>query len=207
MAVSDALRSARTDLLNRAEEWIYRANERQHWVFRIYDFGNELWARLVFRGVRRRARAYARTLEGKGDRAELRFLGEDDLDAFASLLARFDFKYLPPHPLDRASAAWALRRRSYLPFGIFHRGELVGYTLVRLFFPRRAVTGVWSLRSNHNRGFSQVAVKTTAEFTAREGLHDYVTVPIDNPHSLRGAQWAGWKIIRTNRRFHVLRHH
>ena len=207
MGVSETLRGWQARLLNRAEEWIYRANERQHWIFRLYDHCNEIWAGLVFRGVRRRAHDFVRTLEGKGDTAELRFLRLDDLDEFAAMLERFTFRYLPPHPLDRGSAEWALRRASYLPFGIYHGGALVGYTLVRLFFPKRAVTGVWSIPSNHNRGFSQVAVKTTAEFTLAEGLHDYVTVPVDNPHSLRGAQWAGWKIIRTNRRFHVLRHH
>lgn len=207
MGLADSLRRAQTRLLNRAEEWIYRANEQQHWIFRLYDRFNEIWAGLVFRGVRRRARDFARTLQGKNDSAELRFLTLDDLNDFAAMLARFSFKYLPPHPLDRASAEWVLRRNSYLPYGIYHEGELVGYTLVRLFFPKRAVTGVWSIPSNHNRGFSQVAVKTTAEFTLEEGLHDYVTVPVDNPHSLRGAQWAGWKIVRTNRRFHVLRHH
>jgi hypothetical protein len=199
--------SVSTRLQNRAEEWIYQLNEQQHPIFRLYDWGNEVWAKLRFRGVRRRAAEFARTLQGKGDTAELRFLTPEDSDAFADLLARFDFKYLPPHPLDRENAVWALRRSSYLPYGIFYRGELVGYTLVRLFFPGRAVTGVWSIPMNHNRGFSQVAVKTTAEFTLAEGLSDYVTVPVDNPYSLKGAQWAGWKIVRTNRRFHVLRHH
>ena len=61
-------------------------------------------------------------------------------------------------------------------------------------------------------GFDALAVfvhpdNPKTEFTLSEGLSDYVTVPVDNIYSLRGAQWAGWKIVRTNRRFHVLRHH
>jgi len=51
-----------------------------------------------------------------------------------------------------------------------------------------------------------VSVETTAVFTKAEGFADYVTVPLDNPYSLRGAQWAGWRIVRTNRDAHVLRH-
>ena len=99
-----------------------------------------------------------------------------------------------------------LRRRNYLPFGVLVDGRLVGYLLVRLFFPRRAVTGIWSLPNAYNRGFSQAAVQATGRFTRGEGLADYITVPIDNKYSLKGAQWAGWKIIRTNRRFHVLKY-
>jgi len=203
---SGSRESLGTRITNRAEEWLIDLNARNHWLFRAYDRGNELWAALVFRGVRERASRIDVPLEGKHDTGRLRFLTPADEKDFADLLARFDFKYLPPHPTDARSAARALRRRHYLPFGIFHQGRLVGYTLVRMFFPRRAATGVWSLPSNHNRGFSQMAVKTTAAFMKAEGFADYVTVPLDNVHSLRGAQWAGWRIVRTNRRAHVLRH-
>lgn len=189
-----------------AEVWIYELNERQHWAFGLYDAFNELWARLVFRGVRRRAARLDVPLPGRRELARLRFLTPADGVAFATLLQRFDFKYLPPHPLDERGARRALRRTSYLPFGIFAGEELVGYTLVRFFFPWRAVHGVWSLPSHHNRGFSQMAVKKTSDFTGGQGLADFVTVPVDNIHSLRGAQWAGWRIIRSNRRFHLLRH-
>lgn len=201
--------TAAEKLLCRAEEWIYDLNERNHWFFRFYEFCNELWASITFRGVRARASRYDAPLEGKeGPPCRIRFLTPDDEVAFADLLARFDFEHLPPHPLDRASAAAVLRRRSYLPFGLFDpAGQLVGYTLVRLFFPRRAATGTWVLRTPHTRWVARASVKTTAEhITKPEGLADYVTVPLDNELSLRGAMWAGWRIVRTNRRFHVLLH-
>jgi hypothetical protein len=193
-------------LLSAAELWIYELNERQHWIFSVYDALNELWARLAFRKLRRQAAELDVELKGKDDTERLRFLTPADEEAFAALLSGFTFKYRPPHPTDPRSARRALHRASYLPFGIFEDGELVGYTLVRLFFPRRAVHGVWSLPSNYNRGFSQMAVRKTSEFTGAHGMTDYVTVPVDNVFSLRGAQWAGWEIIRSNRRFHVLRH-
>ena len=54
-------RGLREKLLSRAEEWIYELNERDHWLFALYDHANELWSRLVYRGVRRRAAAFAPT--------------------------------------------------------------------------------------------------------------------------------------------------
>jgi hypothetical protein len=72
-------------------------------------------------------------------------------------------------------------------------------------FPRRAFTGVWTLPKHRNAGFSQAAVKRTGQFTDEEGVIDYVTVPLDNLPSLRGAQWAGWEPLRKNERFHLLR--
>jgi hypothetical protein len=150
-----------------AEMWIYALNERQHWLFRLYDGVNEAWARLVFRGVRRRAARFARELPAAEANTRLRFLAPADLDAFVALLAAFEFQYVPPHPLDRSAAARALRRASYLPFGIFRADELIGYVLVRIVFPRRAVS--------------------------------------DNEPSLVAAKAAGWHILRSNRRFHVLR--
>ena len=66
---------------------------------------------------------------------------------------------------------------------------------------------LWVLRTPHTRWVARASVKTTAEhITKPEGLADYVTVPLDNELSLRGAMWAGWRIVRTNRRFHVLLH-
>ena len=202
-------RTLREKLLCRAEEWIYDLNARDHWVFRIYEWGNEVWARMVFRGVRAAARRFDTILEGKaGAKVRMRFLEPGDEQQFAELLAQFDFTHLPPHPLDRAAAARVLRRKSYLPFGIFELdGRLVGYTLVRLFFPWRAATGTWVLRSENTRWAGRASVRATAEnITRAPGLADYVTTPIDNIASLRGAQWAGWRIVRTNRHFHVLLH-
>jgi RimJ/RimL family protein N-acetyltransferase len=188
-----------------AEMWIYALNERQHWLFGLYDAWNEAWAWLAFRGVRRRAAGFRRELASAEASAQLCPLAPEDLDAFAALLARFDFQHGPPHPLERDHAARALRRRSYLPFGIFLEGALIGYALLRLFFPRRAVTGIWLLPRYHGAGIAVAAVRATGELTRAERLPDYATVPLDNAPSLMGAQAAGWRILRSNRRFHVLR--
>lgn len=184
---------------------MYALNERNHWVFRAYDLANELWARLVFRGVRRRAGRIDAPIRGRDAEARLRCLSPDDLEAFAALLARFDFRYGPPHPRDRATAARVLRRTNHVPLGLFYEGRLVGYLLVRLFFPRRAVTAIWSLPVVHNKRFSVGSGLVTSAFTRAEGLDDYITVPLDNTYSLKAALGAGWRIIRTNRRFHVLK--
>lgn len=190
---------------NAAEMWIYALNERRHWLFGLYDAWNEAWAILAFRGVRRRAADFARELPSPEGGAQLRRLEPTDVDAFAALLARFDFNHPPPHPLDRVHAARALRRRSYLPFGIFREEVLIGYALLRLFFPRRVVTGIWLLPRYHGTGVAVAAVRATGELTRAERLPDYATVPLDNEPSLMGAQAAGWRILRSNRRFHVLK--
>jgi hypothetical protein len=43
------------------------------------------------------------------------------------------------------------------------------------------------------------------ELLRAESLPDYVTIPLDNAPSLVAAKAAGWHILRSNRRFHVLR--
>jgi hypothetical protein len=193
-------------LLDAAEEWIYQLNERNHWIFRIYDRGNELYAALFMRGVRRRASTLdAGVTVADGTAARIRFLAPADEEAFAKLLAALKARYLPPHPVDRNGAAHALRRRSYLPFGIFIADGLVGYLLLRLFFPWRAVTGIWTLPETHNLGLGQECLRQTGNFTRSEKLTDYATIPIDNVNSVRMANGAGWQTLRTNRRFHVLK--
>jgi RimJ/RimL family protein N-acetyltransferase len=203
---SDELALRSGGVQNWAEEFVYRLNERGHWLFRLYDWSNELFAALRFGSLRRRASTLDVPLQIRiGLEARIRFLHSEDEDAFADLCASFDARYQPPHLLDRVSVARALRRRSYLPFGIFVEGELVGYLLLRLFYPSRAVTGIWTLPDTHNRGLGQEALKQTAAFTHSEGLPDYATIPIDNENSVRMANAAGWKVIRVNSRFHVLR--
>jgi hypothetical protein len=192
-------------LLDRLEEWIYRLNEEQHWIFRLYDWFNELWARLMFRGVRARASRLDLVVSVKDCRARVRFLTFRDEDTFAEFLARLDVSYLPPHPLDRRSAGVALRRRSYIPIGIFVEGELIGYILLRIFFFRRAVTGIWMLASTHGAGIGRHTLYESVSFLEREGLPNYCTIPIGNEPSLRIAHWCGWRIIRTNRFFNVLK--
>jgi hypothetical protein len=198
--------SAWERVLSRLEEWIYALNERDHWIFKLYDAANGLWARLFFGGIRRAAAGFDEPLEGKGIEGRMRLLTPDDLDAFAALLAAFDFEYLPPHALDRETARTALRRKSYLPLGIFHGDDLVGYLLLRLFAPKRAVLGIWSLSAYQNRGLTTAACVAAAEFTRVHGYPNFITVPIDNVFSLRVGLAVGWKLLRTNSRFHVLRY-
>ena len=187
------------------ESWLYELNERNHWFFRFLEWGNDQYARIVYRGVRRRASRIDDEIPGRSRSARMRFLTGDDHDLFANLIARFDFSHLPPHGIDRATAAYALRRPSYLPFVILRDEEPVGYCLVRLLFPNRAFTGVWTFPEPENAGFSRAAVRRTGQFTDSEGIIDFVTVPLQNLASKRGAEWAGWSVIRQNRRFYVLR--
>jgi len=188
-----------------AEELVYKLNEREHWIFKLYDWSNEVFATIRFGGLRRRAGELDVAFETrKGVAARIRFLQPTDEAIFTELLESFDARYLPPHPTDRGSAAAALRRRSYLPFGIFIDDRLEGYLLLRLFYPSRAVTGIWTRPHTHNLGLGQEALRQTAAFTRSEGIPDYATIPVDNPNSVRMANAAGWQVIRTNRRFHVL---
>jgi GNAT superfamily N-acetyltransferase len=192
-------------LVDAAEEWIYRLNERDHWIFRIYDRFNELHASLVMRGVRARGSRLDREVEcSDGSSARVRFLTPGDEEALAALLVSLAARYLPPHARDRDTAARALRRRSYLPFGIFIGDRMVGYLLLRLFFPWRVVTGIWTLPETHNLGLAQLCLRQTCDFARGEQLANYCTIPVDNHNSLRVALGVGWRRLRTNRRFHVL---
>lgn len=198
--------SAIARVVDAAEEWIYRLNEADHWIFRLYDHFNEVHASLFMRGVRARASKLDAPVRCEdGSIARIRFLTVADEAEFAGLLDSLHARYLPPHGRDAGAAARALRRRSYLPFGIFVEDRLAGYLLLRLFFPWRAVTGIWTLPETHNLGLAQVCLRQTGGFSRSESLADYATVPVDNHNSLRVANGAGWKTLRTNRRFHVLR--
>ena len=191
-----------------AEEAIYRLNEKGSFIFKIYDLSNEIFARFRFAALRERASQLDVPFETRGGlAARIRFLAPSDQPAFAEMLSGLKGRYGPPHPVDSAAAAAALDRASYLPFGIFVEEKLSGYLLLRLFYPSRAVTGIWTLPDTHNLGLGQEALRQTAAFTRSEGLPDYATIPIDNHNSLRMANAAGWQVIRTNKRFHVLLWH
>ena len=205
MTDAGASSETRLSLQDRLEEWVYRLNEQQHWVFHLYDWGNEAWARLVFGGVRTRASEMDLMVSAGDCQAQVRFLTLRDLEAFGEFLSRLDVRYLPPHPLDRSTGERVLRRRSHLPFGIFVEGELIGYILLRLFFLRRAVTGIWMLASTHSAGVGRHTLLTSVEFLKRERLPNYCTIPLGNEPSMRIAHWCGWRVVRTNRCFHVLK--
>lgn len=187
------------------ETWLYELNEEGHWFFRFLEWVNDFYAALVYRGVRRRAARIDEAIAGRDRDFQMRFLGPEDEENLAELFSRFDFTYLPPHALDRATAHRLLRRASYLPFGLFRDGEWVGYFLVRLVAPRNCLTGVWSFPVPENAGLSRAACKRSGEFTDAEGLTDYATVALDNLASKKCAEWAGWVTLRANRRFYVLR--
>ena len=187
------------------ETWLYELNERNHWFFRLLEAVNDLYAGLIFRGVRRRAARIDESIRGRDREFRMRFLVAADAPILVELFAQFDFAYSPPHSLEADAVQGLLARPSYLPFGLFRDDECVGYCLVRLIAPRNCFTGVWSLPVVWNEGMSQAAVKRSGAFTDAEGLVDFVTVPLDNTASKQGAEWAGWQTLRANRRFYLLR--
>jgi len=195
-------------LLGRAEEWIYALNAQDHPIFRLYDAGNSVWARVAFGGVRSRARDFRAELRGRdGARAWMRGLAPEDEDALVALFSQFDFRFMPPHPLDQPTARRVLTSPHCLPLGVEDaEGRLVGYSLIRLFFPRRAVMGLWLLRSVHTQGFGNAAAFATTLLTRSEGLPNFVTIPRENLPSLATVLSCGWRLLRTNRGFHVLVH-
>jgi hypothetical protein len=198
-------RPAQRGFFKALETWLYDLNARDHWLFRLMEWVNDQYARGVFRGVRRRAAAIDDEIRGRDRPARMRALRPQDLDLFADLLSRFDFAHLPPHPLDRKAAALVLRRPSYLPFVILRDDEPVGYCLVRLIFPNRCFSGVWTFPSPENAGLSRAGIKLSGEFTDGEGITAYVTVPLDNAPSRKGAEWAGWFVVGENQRFWLMR--
>jgi len=201
-------------ILDRLEEWIYRLNEKDHWIFRLYDLGNEIWARLVFRGVRKKAESINEEISESGggqnsteagDEVHVRFLSDKDAPAFAEFCGKLSTRYLPPHPLDPASARAALKRQSYIPLGIFLNGSLEGYLLIRFFFPRRAVAGIWIFPSLHGKKYGRDAFWVSTCFLRACDLPAYCTIPIGNTPSVNTAKASGYEVLRTNSRFHVLR--
>ena len=194
------------DRLGRAlESWLYELNERNHWLFRFMEWGNVRYAAVFFRGIRRRAQNFDEVIPGRDRLYRMRFLKPEDEEIVANLFSRFDFKYLPPHSMKSRDVGWILRRPSYLPFGLFRDEELTGYYLIRLIAPRNCFTGVWSFPIPENLGLSRSAGKFGGSLTDREGIIDFVTVPLDNPASMKAAEWGGWERQRENRRFHLLR--
>ena len=187
------------------EAWLYELNERDHFLFRFLEWVNDLYAAVIFRGVRRRAARIDESIAGRDRDFRMRFLVPEDQALISQLFARFDFDYLPPHALDSDSARKLLVRPSYLPFGLFRDDACVGYCLVRLIAPRSCFSGVWSFPVPENAGLSRAAVKRSGAFTDAEGVVDFVTVPLDNLASKKGAEWAGWETLRANRRFFLLR--
>jgi hypothetical protein len=208
LALENPPRTPLARLLSRAEEWIYELNAREHPIFRLYDAGNALWARLAFRGARRRLRKFEARVHTKGGReAVMRWIPPDRDWELAELFEHFDFPYLPPHPLDRAAVRRVLEAPHCIALGIYGpQGQLFGYSLIRLFFPRRAVMGMWIHSNAHTRGLGQICSYATTRLTNSEGLPNFITIPRDNVASLRAVLWSGWRILRTNRRFHVLLH-
>ena len=187
------------------EAWLYELNERDHFLFRFLEAVNDIYAAVIFRGIRRRAAQIDDSITGRDRAFRMRFLHPGDAAMLAELFGRFDFDYLPPHALGDGSVRSLLKRPSYLPFGLFRDDECGGYCLVRLIAPRSCFSGVWSFPVEANAGLSRAAVKRSGAFTDAEGLVDFVTVPLDNPASKKGAEWAGWETLRANRRFYLLR--
>lgn len=79
-----------------------------------------------------------------GRAAIIRPLKSDDIEqllAFYETLPEGHFKYFRPHGFSRRDIVKVLERPYYLAYGLFIEGELVGYSLFKLYPGRKAFFG------------------------------------------------------------------
>ena len=95
------------------ETWLYELNERNHWFFRLLEAVNDLYAGLIFRGVRRRAARIDESIRGRDREFRMRFLVAADAAILVELFAQFDFAYSPPHSLEADAVQGLLARPEF----------------------------------------------------------------------------------------------
>ena len=93
-----------------------------------------------------------------------------------------------PHKTDLKSLRWVFSRNSYIPLGIFHEGNLIGYSLVRLLFPKLASYAIFVARDWQGRGIGTAALGKQLDFINQIGFNPSSAVNKANVKSLRMLQ-------------------
>lgn len=125
------------------------------------------------------------------DGLEYRPLLESDAD---SLVRFFDsqpeeaFVFFKPHDFDKETVLRLIRNRSYLAYGVFEKGEVVGYYFLRSFFMGKSYLGKMVDINHRGQGIGKQICKLSMDVATALGLHMYETISKDNLSSLYSTQ-------------------
>ncbi len=193
-------------LINLMYQLLVKLNRDHVEIFEFLIFFNDIWCRLFLRRLYRGDPFLpAGTLASKAGPVSVRACTEDDAEEISALLRQLEGKVLLPHRSDVASLRRVFRRPSYFSYRVEGSGQFMGYVLIRVFAPARAVFAIWLKPDQRGGGVGKVIAPTMVENIKKQRLTPYVTVTKDNEASLRMCLHAGYKIVRELPTFYVMK--
>lgn len=182
-------------------KWLYnlldRLQQRRSRWFDLVVFCNEIYIRFYFivTGRRWRMKPINEGFIVRGERFWLRTIDSTWLDR---LVEFFEGECTPeqkktfnPHPLDYRGMKKVFRRWHYITLGIFSEKDLVGYCVIRPFFPNKGLYAIIVGQRWRNRGIGAGALRIEVEYIAKIGLKPMSAVRNTNLPSIRILSKAG----------------
>ena len=148
----------------------------------------------VLRFSRRRAEALSEaSIQGEvaGQRAVMRPLGLDDLDAlqgFIEAMPESHMAYFHPHGFGRADLTAVLRSRSFMTYGLFLEDALAAYALLKLAPTGTAFRGRIVTYDYAGKGVGRFVSKYLSWQASLAGLRARATISRYNLASIKSIQ-------------------
>ncbi|MFH1593979.1 MAG: GNAT family N-acetyltransferase [Candidatus Omnitrophota bacterium] len=100
-----------------------------------------------------------------------------------------------PHKTDMKSVADIFQRTSHIPLGIFCNGDLIGYALIRLFFPKKGSYAIFVAQDWQGKGIGTAALEKELALIRNLGFTPFSAVCKKNIKSLRMLDKLGIEFI------------
>lgn len=127
----------------------------------------------------------------KGEKAVIHALTEvdvEDLHEFLRSLPAEHLRYFRPHGFDRRSLVEVVGSKAYLNYGLFVKGEMIGYALLKITPTGSAFIGLLVRPDYGGLGLGKFIVHYLYWQASRSGLRTRSTISRANPASLRSHQ-------------------
>lgn len=97
-------------------------------------------------------------------------------------------EYFIPHKTDIISLKKLLKKKCCICLGIFYGPELIGYAIIRLFFPNKGLYGIFIADKWQGKGIGTAVLKYQLHLINKLGFYPYSIVSKRNIKSIRMLQ-------------------
>jgi len=185
---------------------LVKLNNENSRAFDIIMLINELYFALFFyRLYKRKMACFSERLNIKGSQYRGIRLDASLAQQLYDFVAGLNEKYMPPHRTDQKSIKRLLKKRACFALGVFDGQRMVGYGLIRFFFPKRAVPTTWVIDEYKGKGIGGALLTLEIDLIRESGFTVFTTVAKDNIVALNNNKKRGLRVVLETDSFYVFR--
>lgn len=169
-------------------KFFLKLKRKNHKLFSIIGILNELLVSIAFTASGKKPFFFRKKIKKNNEFFELRQLTVHDSVLLKNFLGKIpgnEIVFFKPHSFDLKTIKLLLGKKSFLAMAVFFKKQIAGYGLIKFFFPKKAMIGVFIEKNFRNTGLGKILTNELSVVAEKSDFIPHATISKKNHSSVK----------------------